>query len=430
MIKNKAKSLSDLWYNYLAKNNLFFMNKDRESEFFEYYIGSTTTATQIFMVIGGLTFWSYVSLDELVDPGNHFLANQLRTFFSTPLIMISAFLLFFKYFRKKVEYIVIFSAFIIILAQALIFSSLHNGYQYATGGFAIMFIIRAINYVVRITYLLIVAIFAFIGAVGGCILANNTTPDWLIVNAIGVLTAITLGVVAALARERRARRQFMANRELARSRTRAEALIGSLLPGTMVQRIRAGEKDIADVLNEVSIVFADIADFTSLSKRLSPTDLIRLLDDIFSRFDRAAELWGMEKITTVGDAYMAIGGMHYPEERREIAITATRFALEIKKEIEQVIQESGYPINVRVGIHIGPVVIGVVGDRRPTFDCWGDTVRIASSLEGQAAVGAILISNPVFEALGDMADVGSMQKISIKDVDGKVIARELRGLRL
>jgi class 3 adenylate cyclase len=430
-VKNDFLSyISNKWRIYLTSHSLRFASDSDESEFALSYIDSTAITTQIFMAIGGITFLLYVSVDKLIDPLGYFTANAIRFYYSTPLIFLCVFLIFFPYFRKKIEYIVVVNGFIIISAQAVIFSTLELGYNYAAPGFAIMFLIRAITYIIRITYLLFIALFSLIGVIGGHIIADNSGNGWIIVNTIGILTAITLGMVAALARERRARAQFVANRALGKSRARAEALVGSLLPGTMIERIRAGEKNIADILEEVSIVFADIADFTLLSRRLSPTDLIRLLDDIFSRFDRAAELWGMEKITTVGDAYMAVGGMHYPEKRRDIAMAAVQFALEIRKEIAKVIAETGYPINLRIGVHIGPVVVGVVGDRRPTFDCWGDSIRTASTLEGQAAIGAILISDPVFEALNDIAKVGHMQKITVKDVAGEISAYELRSLHV
>jgi class 3 adenylate cyclase len=121
--------------------------------------------------------------------------------------------------------------------------------------------------------------------------------------------------------------------------------------------------------------------------------------------------------------------MNYAENRRDMAIAASEFALEMKKEIEQVIADTAYPINLRIGVHIGPVIIGVVGDRRPTFDCWGDSIRTASALEGQAAAGGILISEPVFEAVRDIADLGHPQRIALRDIGGAVNARELFGLR-
>lgn len=422
--------LHNEWQKYLTRYNLRFPSQTDEAGFFEFYVESTAKNTQFFMAFGAIAFLSYVTVDRIIDPTGYFFANSIRYYYSTPLLLMSALALFFPYFKKRIEYVIVFSGFVIISAHTIIFSSLEFGYNYVAPGVATIFLVRAITYVMRISFLIINAIFSLFGVFFGYILANNGSDGWIIVNVLGILTAIALGVVAALARERRARTQFMANRALGKSRARAEALVGSLLPSAMIQRLRAGEKDIADMVEEVSVVFADISDFTLLSKRLSPTDLIRLLDDVFSRFDRAAELWGMEKITTIGDAYMAIGGMHYSENRRDISIAAAKFALEIKSEIEKVIAETGYPINVRIGVHIGPVVVGVVGDRRPTFDCWGDSIRTASTLEGQAAVGAILISQPVFEALSDIAEVGHTQKITVRDVEGVVTARELCGLRV
>jgi class 3 adenylate cyclase len=422
------KNITEAWEKYLSKNDLYFLDQSLESEFFEYYVGSAAIATHVFMAIGGFAFLSYVNLDRLIDPDSYYLANNIRIFYATPLIFFCVFILFFAKFKSNIEYVVLFNAFVIISAQMLIFLTLEDGYKYAASGFVIIFFIRAINYIIRATHLLLIAIFSIFCTIAGSIFSDSEL-GWILINSIGILTAVILGMIVALTRERRARRLFMANRSLAKSRARAETLISSLLPGSIMHRVRSGEKDIADKIEEVGVVFADIVDFTSLSRRLSPTDLIRLLDDIFSRFDRAAELWNMQKITTIGDAYMAIGGMHCPEQSREIAISAASFAIAIRKEMDKVIQETGYPINLRIGVHIGPVVVGVVGDRRPTFDCWGDTVRTASSLEGQAAVGAILISDQVFEALGDNAEAGPVQPVRAKGVEGEIPARELKGLK-
>jgi class 3 adenylate cyclase len=416
------------YFDFLASVGLAFRNAKDEQLFVESYVYSVARATQIFLAVGGLSFLKYVEQDVLIDPANYHTANMIRIFYSTPLIGLCVFSLFFGVFKKRIEYIVVINGFIIISAQAWIFSTLQSGYNYATVGFAIIFLALSIAFIIRVTFLAMIAFFALVGTIGGHLYANNADPGWLVVNMIGILTAILMGMVSTVIRERSARVQFMAARALDVSQARAEALLSSMLPGKIVDRIQAGETNIADALDEVSVVFADIAGFTSLSRRLSPTDLIRLLDSLFSRFDAAAARYAMEKITTIGDAYMAVGGMDRALTTSELAQNASRLAIAIREEVCAMIAETDYPINVRVGVHIGPIVAGVVGDRRPTFDCWGDTIRIATGLEGHAASGSIMISDKVVEALNSRGHTSTAQCFAIKDIAERVTAHELHGL--
>jgi class 3 adenylate cyclase len=418
---------SSPYFDFLTSVGLWFHDPKDEQSFFESYVYSVSRLTQIFLAIGGLAFLKYIEQDWLIDPDGYITANNIRFFYSTPLMELCAIIVFIDFFRKKIEYIVVAYAFVVISAQAWIFSSIQSGYNFAVTGFTIIFLALSIAFIVRITFLATIALLSLIGTIAGHIYANNADAGWLVVNSIGIITAVTMGMVSAVMRERCARIQFMATRALDMSHSRTESLLGAMLPGEIAEQIQAGETNIADALDEVSIVFADIAGFTSLSRRLSPTDLIRLLDNLFSRFDAVAKRFGMEKITTIGDAYMAVGGMDGTLKSSELAQNAARFALALREEVVAMIAETDYPINVRIGVHIGPIVAGVVGDRRPTFDCWGDTVRIAAGLESHAANGHIIISDVVAEALGNTAQAGTSKSFAIKDIANPVSARELHG---
>jgi adenylate cyclase len=151
---------------------------------------------------------------------------------------------------------------------------------------------------------------------------------------------------------------------------------------------------IADTYGDVSIVFADLVGFTTLSTRLSPAQLVDMLDRLFSRFDARAEEFGIEKIKTIGDAYMAVAGLS--EAVYDHVQRAARFAFAMQQEVDGLAAELGYAINVRVGLHVGPVVAGVIGRKRPAFDCWGEAVNLASRLEHTASPGAILISESAY----------------------------------
>ena len=136
----------------------------------------------------------------------------------------------------------------------------------------------------------------------------------------------------------------------------------------------------------------------------------------------------MEKITTIGDAYLAVGGMDGKSTREALAHNAAQLALAIRDHVTLLIAHTGYPINVRIGIHLGPLVAGVVGERRPTFDCWGEAIVVAQRLENQVQEGGILMSDPVVAALGASAIVGDARTISFDSAPLQVEARELLSL--
>ena len=427
-MNNTVYLLKSVMMSVMQSLGLLFVDDNDERKFFDQYVQKSVVATQIFLALGALSFASYYKQDILINPNDYYIANMIRIFFAMPLMLLCSIAISFRWFKKRIEIIVVINAFVVNFAQAWIFSNLENGYNYAGVGFCTIFLALSIAFIVRITYLAVIAISALLFTIGGHLYANNADPGWLIVNMIGLLTALMLGMAGAIIRERAARSQFMANRALSKSRLRAEALLRSILPEKIADRMQAGEIDIADSLPEVSVVFADIAGFTSLSRRLSPTDLIRLLDGMFSSFDSAADRCAMEKITTIGDAYLAVGGMDGKSTREALAHNAAQLALAIRDHVTLLIAHTGYPINVRIGIHLGPLVAGVVGERRPTFDCWGEAIVVAQRLENQVQEGGILMSDTVVAALGASAIVGDARTISFDSAPLQVEARELLSL--
>ena len=137
--------------------------------------------------------------------------------------------------------------------------------------------------------------------------------------------------------------------------------------------------------------------FTELSGRTSPTELVEILNTIFSEFDQLAELHGLEKIKTVGDAYMVVGGV--PMARDDHAEAIAEMAIDIQASITQFHLQTGEPLSIRIGIHTGPVVAGVIGIKKFTYDLWGDTVNIASRMESHGIAGEIQISETTYQKL-------------------------------
>ena len=184
-----------------------------------------------------------------------------------------------------------------------------------------------------------------------------------------------------------ARREFIAMRALAVERERSERLLLNILPASIAARLKTSDGAIADHSDDVTVLFADIVGFTPLSTRMTPHALVQLLDRIFTEFDALAETHGLEKIKTIGDAYMAAAGL--PERRDDHAQAAARMAHGMLEIMARIAAETGESLSLRIGLHSGPVVAGVIGRKKFIYDLWGDTVNTASRLESHGVPGAV-----------------------------------------
>ncbi|WP_413168218.1 adenylate/guanylate cyclase domain-containing protein [Capilliphycus salinus ALCB114379] len=178
---------------------------------------------------------------------------------------------------------------------------------------------------------------------------------------------------------------------------KSEQLLLNILPQTIAEQLKKEPGLIADRFEQATILFADITDFTGLASQISPTELVSLLNQIFSSFDRLAERHGLEKIKTIGDAYMVVGGL--PKPREDHALAIAEMALDMQQEIYQFKREDNQILNIRIGINTGPVVAGVIGLKKFSYDLWGDAVNIASRMESHGKVGEIQVSASTYELL-------------------------------
>ena len=190
---------------------------------------------------------------------------------------------------------------------------------------------------------------------------------------------------------------------------RADALLLNVLPGSISSRLLAGERTIADAYPAVTVLFADIAGFTALSARLPADEVVGILDRLFARFDELAAARGLEKIKTIGDAYMAAGGLPEPTDDHAARVVDLGLAM-----IEAARHEGDgiAGLRLRVGVHSGPVIGGVIGHRKFAFDIWGETVNIASRLESHGVPGLVHVSASTRRNVAHLFDVeprGPMQ---------------------
>jgi class 3 adenylate cyclase len=185
---------------------------------------------------------------------------------------------------------------------------------------------------------------------------------------------------------------------LATEREKSDRLLLSLFPDSIAGKLRNSNQSIADSFENVTILFADVVGFTSYSGNMTPNELVAMLDEIFSEFDALADKYGVEKIKTIGDCYMAVGGLPVPDENHCQCITD--MALEINQIIKEKFTEK-YNLTLRIGIHTGQAVAGVIGNKKFVYDIWGDCVNIASRFEASGHPEKIHITEDVKNVLGD-----------------------------
>ncbi|MCT7957802.1 adenylate/guanylate cyclase domain-containing protein [Laspinema palackyanum] len=195
-------------------------------------------------------------------------------------------------------------------------------------------------------------------------------------------------------------------------REKAESLLLNILPEVIADRLKGQEENIADTFAEVTVLFADIVGFTQLSAQIEAAELVQLLNNIFSRFDRALERYQLEKIKTIGDCYMVVAGMPVPCENSAVAIA--EMALEMQEEIARFNAEFHQSLKMRMGIHTGPVVAGVIGIKKFIYDLWGDTVNTASRMESHGIPGQIQVSRATYDCLKNQYRFEERGAIEIK----------------
>ncbi len=220
---------------------------------------------------------------------------------------------------------------------------------------------------------------------------ETRTPLTLLGDAMS--NAAMFAAVLVLGEAVRSRRALQLEQE------RSERLLLNVLPAPIATRLKAGEEVIADAFPQVTVLFADIVDFTRRSQQIDPAQVVATLNELFSAFDQLAQRQGLEKIKTIGDAYMVAGGL--PDPRPDHAEAIAEMALAMQAEVTRRTDPSGQPLQVRIGIDTGPVEAGVIGTSKFSYDLWGDTVNTASRMESHGIAGCIQVTERTYQRLRD-----------------------------
>jgi adenylate cyclase len=240
--------------------------------------------------------------------------------------------------------------------------------------------------------------FVLLGILGELFFPDADVPLWftttmLALNVVGA-GSIAFTLLASFAKQRNA-----ALTALRAEQEKSEALLKNVLPSSIAERLKIATGSIADHFESASILFADVVDFTPLARRLAPAEVVGILDRLFSHFDTLVERYGLEKIKTIGDCYMAAAGV--PDPLPDHARKAALLALDMREAVASSEIVGKPDLELRIGINSGPVVAGVIGTKRFLYDLWGDAVNTASRMEAHGTPGEIQITRTTYELLKD-----------------------------
>lgn len=232
-----------------------------------------------------------------------------------------------------------------------------------------------------------------------CIVLIN--PSELVALAVCVNTFFIMAsaFVADIVWYRAAVRNFVLRKTLSEERRRSDELLRNILPDAVAEKLKRGEGHVVEFHDDVTVLFADVVGFTQMAAHLPPSRLIHILESLFKAFDEIADRHGVEKIKTVGDAYMAAAGV--PDPLHDHADRIARTALSMIDAAEALGREIGMPLSLRIGIDSGPAIGGVIAQRKFAYDLWGDTVNTASRMETSGAVGRIHVTDAFRKRLDD-----------------------------
>lgn len=406
------------WRLRLQQLRLRFRDPSLESEYradrFRHNLGNIR-----FAFLAGIALW--VAWGLLLRPHMLALSDQrldllMRFGVFIPMLIVGFGLTYTRFFGRAWEWVSVAIAAATILFWVFYVSRVST--LPAEYGYVGVILITAFSYTLlqlRFVLVVLITVIGIAAYLPYALTARYAVPVSLVLATLYLVSFGMLGGLAAYRLERFTRQLFLRERQLEYERTRSDGLLLNMLPGAIVEQLKTSSVErIAQRFDHVSVFFADAVGSTEQAARTSPEAFADALDALFRHFDQMAMRYGLEKIKTIGDAYMAVAGA--PTPMADHAEAAVAMAADILTEAGKIGWPSGDPIVVRGGIATGPAVAGVIGDRRFAYDLWGDTVNLASRLEGNAGPGRFLVSESTARELTDRYDFGPPE---ILDVKGK-----------
>jgi class 3 adenylate cyclase len=391
-----------------------------EKQFLEDYRVNTLSVTRYALALGALLYGLFGILDIYAVPMSKETVWAIRFGIVVPVFTLILASTYFKRFQAYIQPLMCAGAAIAglgIVAMISITREVEFGSRfYVTGLLLVSMWAYGLSRLL-FRYALIANLIIAVGYeinsiwVKGLLETETGTVIFIIYNFF-FLGANVLGAFTSYYLERYSRREFLQKFNIRFQRDQVDSLLHNVLPGWIADKLKKGDKTIAEEFESASVLFADIVNFTPISAKFGPREVVQMLDDVFSLFDELVEKHGVEKIQVAGDGYMAAAGV--PSPRPDHARVLARLALDMLKRVHEGNFLGGkHPIELRIGLNSGSLIAGVIG-RRKVFAVWGDMVNTASRMESHGVRNRIQITRAAYELLKDDFECEYVGEIHVK----------------
>ena len=392
-----------------------------ETEFREDYQANTISTTRLALVLGLILYSLFGILDIYAIPISKDIVWIIRYGIVTPVMLFALVAsyssIFQKYMQAWMSLVVAVSGLGIVAMISITREAEFGNRFYFTG----LILISMWGYSLsrlRFWYAVLANLVIMIGYEFGSIvfkqlLESETGVVIFTMHNFFFLGANVIGMFGSYFLERYTRRDFLQKYTIQAQRDQADELLYNVLPERIAERLKQSSETIAEEFNSVSVLFADIVNFTPISARFGPREVVDMLNEVFSHFDGLVDKYGVEKIQVAGDAYMAAAGV--PTFRPDHATVLAQLALDMLDYLKQEEFLGGkHPIEIRIGLNSGSSIGGVIGRKKYFYALWGDMVNIASRMQSHGEVGKIQITRDTYELVKDDFDCEYIGKIDIK----------------
>jgi len=395
--------------------DLSFKDKSLEHEFRSEHAINTLSQIRTALIIAAILYALFSILDFLVMQTGHIWALLVRFLIAIPIFLLCCALTYKAYFRTRLQLLV--SATIYVAGMglawiAIFYQDSQNG-LYLTGTLLPIFwafLYSGLRFIqaVKVSLALIVSYDILF------YLADNLSQAIFVSFNFFLITSTIIGILGGYTIERYYRRDFVNRRIIDAERLKNEQLLLNILPKNIVSELKQHPGTIAKDYEQITVLFADLVEFSKLSLNHSAHQVVTILNEIFSLFDHLTDKYGLEKIKTIGDAYMVTNNLLDGSESS--AKSVAEFAVAMRDALQQYNQEKNYNIQIRIGIHTGPAVAGVIGIKKFIYDVWGNTVNIASRMESTCPSNQIQLSEYTYQILKDEFDFENCGEIKLKGI--------------
>lgn len=399
---------------------LRFAESAAEEAFVTWYTRTYLIQTRATFCLAMLLLLLDALVDRLAFPQAPFTGNHLRVFLVAPVLFICLLGTFLDAIKRNIQLYTFIAGIFVNAALCYALYVIDT-----VGGQGLVSMVGTLNFVFALSFVFILVglLNQYAVVLGFIVLAEFLVGYHLDPVGKGVnwylfyhlFTVLLLFIFLSNFRERFVRQDYLQKEAISNERQRSEAILFNILPRSFVQRIQNGHYPIADFHEHATILFADLAGFTAYASNITPDELVIVLNDIFQAFDSFCEAEGLEKVKTNGDGYFLVGGIQSSNEAIEVIPTRViRVGLQMIRFVRTFAAQRGLNLDIRVGVHHGCVVAGVIGQSRYHFDLWGDAVNLASRMESTGVPGFVQISDSTYPLVKDAFNCQKREPIQVK----------------